>query len=153
MAQKNIVVEKAFNRERGEWPLVLGGETYIARLTTNAMAKVESISNGRTWSDIVLGLVAGSVECCRLLLWAALYETPPAGPRAVDRRTHPELSLDRIGDLIDESGGLEAITEQIKAFVEANARPDDGTTDDAHPRPATDGGTGAASTPTPLRSV
>lgn len=140
-----------FNRERGEWPLTVGDKQYKMRLTTNAMAEVEDLAKGKPWDRILEGLMRGSVSDCRLLMWAAL------------RDHHPEIatdstdSLKRIGDLVDEAGGLTAITAQIREFVEGNARPGgDGKKAAGDPPPAagtTTAGTGATPTPGPSRSA
>lgn len=135
-----------FNRERGEWPLVVDGadgkKTYKMRLTTNAMAELEDAARGRTWDQIILGLMRGSVSDCRLLIWAAL------------RQFHRDIATDgpdgltAVGNLIDDAGGVEGISEQIKAFVGDNAKPADGK-GSANPPAAIAPANGTGERPTP----
>lgn len=137
-----------FNRERGEWPLVSGGKTYKLRLTTNAMAELEEFAKGETWDSIVLGLARGSVAACRLFLWAALQDSHG------DVATADKDGLKRVGDIVDDAGGFEAITAQVRAFVQSNAKPEDekkpgapaANPPEAGATPA-GGGTGATRTP------
>jgi len=140
------------NRERGEFTLTAGATTYTLRLTTNAIAEVEDLTNGRTWDQVMSGIQRGSVKDVRLLLWASFRERHP------DIATMNVTSLRAIGDIVDASGGLGGIFEQIKAFLALNApetppeeagRPPGAEPAEAGPPAGAADGTGDASTLTP----
>lgn len=133
------------NRERGEFRLTVGGRTYTARLTTNAMAELEDVTNGRTWDQVMTGLlVRGSVKDLRHFLWAALRDQHP------DVATMTPDSLRTIGGLIDEAGGMAGVIDQVRAFMALNDEPDEEGAPPAHPPlGAVPAGVGVASISTP----
>lgn len=161
-----------YNREKGEWPLTVGDQTFTMKLTTNAMAELEDFTErlgiGKTWDEIVVGLIRGKVSDCRLFIWAAMRafhadvatgEVKDVGVKGSPKLVAPGLA--RIGDLIDEAGGLTAIHDQIKAFVQNNAKPEESgdrppaAGPETAPGPAAKpiDGTGAARTPRSSRSA
>lgn len=140
------------NKERGEFTLVVGERTYTLRLTANACAELEDITDGRTLDQVLFGILRRhSIRDVRFLLWAALRDKHP------DLATIDKSSLVAVGQLIDEAGGFAGVSEQVKAFVEMNK--------DQNPEPASKGGAAATdppaagvhggdgSTPTPASSA
>jgi hypothetical protein len=134
------------NRERGEFPLVIGEQRYTLRLTTNACAELEDISGGRTFDQVMIGIRRGSVKDIRLLLWAALRE------HHSDIATDDPASVKAIGKLIDEAGGLLAMAGSMRALVLMNQNEEKtepnaaGEGEDGIPRTAGGAGVGSTST-------
>lgn len=103
------------NREKGEVALTVCGRTYTFVLNTNAMAAVEAkISNpGQelNWDYFWKRLTdpgRASVSDVKLLMWA------------MARKYHGDLSLDDVGDLIDEAGGMEGMHSVLTAANQAS---------------------------------
>lgn len=85
------------NRERGDVELRMAGKTFTLNIGLNAMALVEDLFSKPghvvTW-DYVFGpgLESGSILYIRGVLWAAL------------QKHHPGLTVDHVGDLIEQEG-------------------------------------------------
>lgn len=82
------------NKERGEIAIVVGAETYILKLTSNAMCEMEAAS-GRTVVQLMATLqggAGGNLTDTRWWLWGML------------RAHHPQLSILDVGDLMDALG-------------------------------------------------
>jgi len=113
------------NPERGEVDLVVGGQTYILALTTNAICAMEK-RTGKPYGDLLAGLVRFSHEHLRELLWAAL-----------DRHHGKQFTtIDAVGDLIDEAGGAMLVLGKFKDLGDLNRRKDPDAAKDsaaAHP--------------------
>jgi hypothetical protein len=106
------------NKERGEFTLRFGDESYTLVPTTNALADFEDFTNGQTWDDLTGRLLKrGHVRDVRLLLWVFM------------REKHPEIasmkpeSLREIGMLIDRAGGVIGVNEQLQAVLRLNSDP------------------------------
>ena len=103
------------NRETGEVTFEAGGRTYTLVLDLNAMTTVEghfSTPEVHVPLPVILDhMNRGSVTHMRVFLWAALHEK------------HPELTLEEVGRLVTQAGGLAAFTEKVTALV-ASLRPD-----------------------------
>lgn len=106
------------NPERGEFSLKVGDRRYTLRLTTNACAELEDLTNGKTIDAVVLGAQHGSVKSIRLLLWAALREHHP------DIATDDPDSVKAIGVLVDQAGGFEGLLQQVNEFIQLNVNPE-----------------------------
>ncbi len=104
------------NRERGEFRLIAGTSTYILQLTTNSCCELEDFT-GRPFDEIQRGAKRGFVKDMRLILWAALWAHHPdiAAPTAA--------SLQTVGSVMDEGGGVIGLHRQILAFIALNADP------------------------------
>jgi hypothetical protein len=131
------------NKERGEQQFVAGDQTYVLRLTTAAACEVETRS-GKTLRDLQVGAtVRGSITDSCWLLWASLQ----------DHHADTVKTLKDIHRIVDAAGGLQAINEQLEAFMTLNAAPDphgNGTGPDRPPdaQPRTPG-VDSTSTPAP----
>jgi len=90
------------NAYRGETPFVVGDNTYTLRLTTNVLAAVESALDKRG-PALVSVLLIGGVEALRAVFWAALT-TPSRGEAQIPAPARGPVTLEAIGDLIDEVG-------------------------------------------------
>lgn len=122
------------NKERGEFTLAVGDRTYTLRLTANACAELEDITDGRTLDQVLFGILRRhSIRDVRYLLWAALRDKHP------DLATIDKASLSAVGKLIDDAGGFAGVSEQVKAFVELNK--------DRDPQQTQKGGASAADPP------
>lgn len=115
------------NRERGEFTLTVKGVRYTLRLTTNACAELEDISNGRTWDQVMAGINRGSVKDTRLLMWACLREHHP------EIATNDPTSVFGIGKFIDDAGGLVGVLQQLQTFIRMNGETADGEDAGAQP--------------------
>jgi hypothetical protein len=137
------------NKERGEFALQVQDRAYTLRLTTNACCELEDFANGRTWDQVMAGVRQGRMKDVRLLIWTALQE------HHGDVATHAPESLQAIGALIDDAGGLAGILLQIQAFLQMNIpEPEDLATGSAEARPRhAQAGIGDNSTLTPVPSV
>jgi hypothetical protein len=103
------------NKLKGEVAFVAGGTTYVLRLSIDAICKLEGELD-RGFSAIVAEMGnphTVRVATARAMLWAALQES------------HPEVTVERAGELMIEGGGVvkvlgllsEAVTS---AFPETN---------------------------------
>lgn len=79
------------NPHRGEVELVVGENTFKLRLSINAIVEVERTLN-MTIAQVSQQMSLMSVTVVRGLLWGAL------------RQHHPKMTLNDVGDLIDEIG-------------------------------------------------
>lgn len=130
----------AANKERGEVALTVGDQSYVLKLTTNAVCEMETLS-GRTFDQTLIRIQQGSLTDLRFFLWATLQEK------------HPTLTVLDVGRLIDDAGGLAGLKDKIEQVVGLNteeaSKP---TSTDANP-PQAHAGTGASSTLTPVASA
>jgi hypothetical protein len=78
------------NPHKGEVEFTVGGRSYKAVFSTNAICELEKELG------YSVHLVRDGVLTVRAILWAAL------------RKHHPDLSLIAVGDLIDDMGRTEA---------------------------------------------
>lgn len=99
------------NRETGEVTVDIKGKAYTLILDTNALATLEALFSTPqvhlTYAEILLRVHRGSVLYMRGVLWAAL------------RKYHADLTLDAVGDLIQQAGGLERFSAQLLGMVES----------------------------------
>lgn len=121
------------NPERGEVALTIGDRTYTLVLDMDGICQAEAAlsSPGQIVSitEIFYGAAIGSQRHARVLVWASL------------RRHHPDLSLERAGELMGEFGGAEKFFEVVKA-LRASTEPD-AEDRPARPQTARQAGTGA----------
>ncbi len=137
------------NRERGEFTLVAGEQSYVLRLTTNSTCELEEFS-GRLWDQILASCYRGSRVAMRLVIWSALRE------HHGDLATLQPESLTAVGRLMDDCGGVHGLTAQINALVALNADSGEAETGGAAKagRPLdAQVGTGVSSTSTPSPSA
>lgn len=96
------------NRERGEVSLSIGGRVYTLYLDTNALALLEDLfstpERDMTFLEILERVQRNSVRHMRGMIWAAL------------QHHHPDVSVQRAGELINDAGGLGALAEQLQAL-------------------------------------
>jgi hypothetical protein len=94
------------NRQLGEVPLDLDGRTYTLVMDINAIAVFEGVfstpDRDAAFPDLLQKAANGSVRHLRAFFWAAL------------RRHHGAMTIDEVGDLIQRSGGLAGLAEQLK---------------------------------------
>ena len=133
----------AANPQRGEVTLPIGGKDYLLKVGTNELAKIEDATKEPVFTLITrLNTGRYSVKDVRILLWAAF------------QRHHP-MSLDQVGDLIDEAGGLAGLNQLITSLIQTTDVDDEdkqaaqeGGVTEADP-PDAQGGTGDRSISTP----
>lgn len=100
------------NEHLGESPITLGDKTYVLRLTTNRMAHLERVLDCRGTLDS--SLRKAGVETMRTVIHACLTVPARHGGAAPVKR----LSLDEVGDLMDDSGGIIGTTAITQAYWE-----------------------------------
>ncbi len=129
------------NRERGEFRLTAGEDSYVLQLTTNACAELEDFTN-RPFDQIQKGAQRGFVRDLRLIIWASLWEKHP------DIAQPTKESLKAVGKLMDKGGGVIGLHAQMLAFIALNADSgeDGGDANAADPPSAQADGTGDSST-------
>jgi len=86
------------NKHKGELAITIGEKTYTARLSSNSLCSLETVT-GQDSIPLVIGFLTAlskgkglSISHMRAILWAML------------REHHSELSLQDAGNLIDEAG-------------------------------------------------
>jgi hypothetical protein len=108
------------NREKGEVALTLGEQTFTLVLNTNAQAEIEAElsrldGKDRNWDYFVSRMmnedVAGVREV-KMLVWG------------MSRKYHRNLTLDQVGDLIDEAGGSKGVLLRLWPDAVRSATPD-----------------------------
>jgi hypothetical protein len=92
-------VTVAVNPYRGEAAITLAGRTYVLRLTMNALAVVEQTLDT---TEVALALGRASIRARRAAFHAALTTPDRNGVRLMPDTT----TLEEVGHLIDEAGGL-----------------------------------------------
>lgn len=101
------------NPQKGEMQVEIGGRTYVLVMTFNALLRVQQLFNRAgvmpTADSIVRAANNGDLESMRALFWALLL------------RHQPDLTVEQVGDLIDEAGGVEAVNELIDRAHAASA--------------------------------
>ena len=130
------------NKERGELAIVVGDQTYVLKLTSNAMCEMEAAS-GRSVVQLMTTLqggAGGNLTDTRWWLWGML------------RAHHPQLTILDVGDLMDQLG-IAAVNAKLHQVFGLNteeaptAGPSNGNPPGAQP------GTGGVSTWTPAASA
>lgn len=103
------------NREKGEVSLQIGETSYLLKATINGMIAAEDESSAYgdrlSWDEITKRGSSGDLRFLVLYFWA------------LTRKHHPELTRERIGELIDDAGGLPGLLQVIQKAVGA-AEPD-----------------------------
>lgn len=112
------------NRQRGEIALIVAGQDYTLRLTTDGIAQLEDACStpekAMFFPDILALVLRGSVKYTRLFVWACL------------REAHPEMTVADAGTLMDGAGGPIGFAQLVEAVV-ATTQPDP----EDRPRPQT----------------
>lgn len=103
------------NRERGEFTLKAGDQSYILRLTTNACCELEDFAPGRNIDQVMAGFSRGSRKDLILILWTALRD------KHADIATEDQASLKAIGGIVDEAGGMVGLIDQMVSFIDLNS--------------------------------
>jgi len=93
------------NQYQGETPITLGGKTYTLRLTTNRMAHLERLLDCRGMLNT--RLLGAGADTVRAALHVCLTVPDRKGPPLI----RPPFTLDDMGEMIDEAGGLQAVAE------------------------------------------
>jgi len=113
------------NREKGEVALTVGGRDYTLVLNTNAMAAIEdhlsTPSQDVTWDAFWKRVMRGSVRAVTVLLWGMC------------RKYHPEVTVDQVGEFVDELGGLPGL-EQVLVSANVSSTPDPADVKDLRPK-------------------
>lgn len=142
------------NKQRGEFTLKAGSARYTLKLTTNAICEFEDFegARARTFDEVMDGLKHGRLKDVRLFFWMALRAHHP------DLATDDPTSLNAIGNLIDDAGGLAGVLKQIQAFIAINTEavesvPKTKKTEGAADPLDAQVGTGPGSMPMRLRSA
>lgn len=104
------------NPHKGELGLSIGGRSFTLRLTTNACAELEAQS-GLTIHAVSAGVSVRRIRAVRWFLWAALRD------HHADVATTNRDAMDRIGDLVDDAGGLSRLVPVLQQLVALNAPP------------------------------
>jgi len=100
------------NRQKGEVSFSVNGTSYTVALTMDGQQRSEEAASTPDkevfWDDIVRKSTAGSAKYSRLFLWALFA------------RHHQALTLDEVGRLLDEAGGLAAVAALMQAAAKAS---------------------------------
>lgn len=128
------------NMQDGKLSMDIGGETYTMSLTIDAMVRLEEMFAPLLFAEISEKAERGSMTHIRAFIWAVFVDN------------HPEITINNVGKLIANGGGLERFTNKL-AELAGISKPDprDLQTLGAKPNPpaaqaATPRGTGARST-------
>lgn len=103
------------NRQKGELSLDLpDGRSYTLVMNTNAMAAIEEKTGGGwdAFFERVSNPSRARIQDLRLVVWG------------MTRKYHPELTIEQIGDLIDEVGGASGMSALIGQPVSESVTPD-----------------------------
>ncbi|HEY8414809.1 MAG TPA: GTA-gp10 family protein [Thermaerobacter sp.] len=98
------------NPLRGEVELKAGERTYILRYTTNALVRLEE----EFGKSVIQMAENASIKEARALVWAGLLHS------------HPNLTMEQAGDIMDEAGFTEAIQAASQALRKAFGRAAEG---------------------------
>lgn len=106
------------NRERGEVDLVVDGTTYTFCLGLNELVELETLvtsTSGREvrFVEVLAKAESGHATSIRALFWAAL------------KKHHPDVTLDKAGEIVQAVGGL--FSGKLQALLTqatTGARPD-----------------------------
>jgi hypothetical protein len=85
----------------------VGGKIYTLRFTTNVLAAIEESLKERG-PALVNILMQGGAQVLRAVFWAALT-TAVKGVPQIPATSDVPVSLEAIGDLIDEAGGIQVV--------------------------------------------
>lgn len=93
------------NKERGTASIEIDGSTYRMSMPIDSIVQLEEVLAtplDRPSFPVIVGrLLAGGIREFRAFMWAAL------------REHHPELTLKRVGEMIQAAGGTEKFAEQV----------------------------------------
>jgi hypothetical protein len=99
------------NTSKGEFPLTISGTPYVFIFNTAAMLAAEQQASTSTrevtWDQLWERVVAGSVRHFLIFFWAGL------------QKYHPDVTLDRVSELVDEAGGPDGLFALVKAAQKA----------------------------------
>ena len=95
------------NKHKGEMIVEALGEKWTWRLTTNAMIQVEDLA-ARPFLAMVAEMSTddASMRTLRLIIWGCMIEA------------HPDMTLEKAGEIIDDMGGLEGVAETFVTLQE-----------------------------------
>lgn len=95
------------NKDKGEVSVTIDGTSYTLVLNTAAMIaaeeKASTLLRELTWDELMEKVHKGSAKYVRLFLWAMF------------QKHHPEVTVERAGELIDAVGGIAAMSAAIQA--------------------------------------
>lgn len=136
----------AANKQKGEFPLTVGDRDFVLVLDFDAMELIEErLSTPHrvvTAHEAVFEVISRTFppfKHSRAVLWAAL------------QRKHPEMTLAKVAELIEEMGGTEHVVAAILGMYKA-AKPDAEDLE-GRPREARQDSTGGPITSTPGASA
>lgn len=141
-------------RQNGEVSVEIDGKTYVLAMTIDSMVALEELfstpAKSMTFQDVIDRSDKGSITHLRGLLWSVL------------QTHHPDVGIKDVSVLVQNAGGLGAITVKLMELAKATqADPKDlealGVKPDANPPQAQDdgktSGTGEGSTSSLVASV
>lgn len=129
------------NREKGEVDVSLAGRPFTLVFRTNEIVALETLLSTPTTRvrlpEVIYEMAMGSITHIRAFLWASM------------RKFHKDMTLEAVGELIDDVGGGEKVLEVI-GEVKASLYPDPQDVEKVGrpQKPRRTRGTGAASTST-----
>ncbi len=98
------------NSKKAEVPVRIGGKVLVLRFGNNAIAEIEDHFDGSNIAEVTKALASGlSISKVRTLLYYGL------------KKKQPTLSMEDIGDLMDEDDFEEGLKEYAKAINRALA--------------------------------
>lgn len=107
------------NTNNGEVPLEVGGKTYILKIDLNAICELEALlstpTHEMTFREALHLIDRKHIGATRALLFAGL------------RKHHPKLTLEEVGDMMLEMGGIEGLDKKLEDAVAATMAPSDAT--------------------------
>ena len=105
------------NPEKGELDITIGGQSYVLASSFNGLMEVQSLfavdGVRPSIGSILKRAKDGDLEVLRALFWSTL------------RRHHPQIDLQKAGDLIDDVGGpskLDALLDKVSKAGEPDTR-------------------------------
>lgn len=88
------------NAQKGEFALTMGGTVYTLKLGTSALIELQELlgtpEHAPTMQELVIEVVNGRAKYIRAFIWAGL------------RKYHPEVTLEAVSDLLDDTSEAEA---------------------------------------------
>lgn len=134
------------NAQKGEFPLKVGDRDFVLVLDFDAMELIEErlstpkqVVSAHEAMFQVLGRTYPPFKHARAVMWAAL------------QRKHPDMTLAKVADLIEEMGGTEHVVSAILGIYKAS-KPDAEDTE-GRPQEARQDSTGEPITSTPVASA
>lgn len=81
-------------------PIQIGNNTYLLRFNFDSICYIEDVT-GKGMFQVLAEITAGTLKHLRVLLHAGL------------RKNHPDISIDQVGELIDDADELNGLVTSL----------------------------------------